>query len=73
MENSFQIKEKGLASCFIIMDKYIKENGLMILDMEMDMRNFQMDAIIKGSISMVKFMGLECINGLMGRFMRVNG
>lgn len=55
------------------MDKYIKENGLMILDMGRDMRNFKMDVIIKGGISMVKFKGLECINGLMGRFMRVNG
>ena len=73
MENLFQIRGKELALCFIIMGKYIKENGLMILDMERDMKNFKMDVIIKGGINMAKCRGLECIHGLMGRFMRENG
>lgn len=57
----------------MIMDEYMKGNGLMIGDMEKAMRNTQMQIYIKEVLKEVKLMDMEYIIGKMERFMKVNG
>jgi hypothetical protein len=54
-----EVKEKELVLWYMKVEEYMKESGLMIKDMEWDMKDIKMGICIKGNLKEGKLMDKE--------------
>ncbi len=73
LENQSIIRNKDMELFSILMENCIRDCLKMISNMEMDFKSFQMDQSTKDNLDRVLKMGKELFNGIMAKFMKVNG